>query len=111
MRRILLDENLPRGLAVSIRQLGIDCDHVQDLGFSSTEDNVILDWADQNKVVVMTKDADFVNLHTVRGIGRVCLVRIGNRSRADTIQAIVSHGNIIIDFLESDDSVLILSFS
>jgi len=109
VKRILLDENLPRGLANALRQTGLVCHHVEDLGLLATDDRQILQWAEENNAVVMTKDSDFVNLHTMLGIGRVCLAKIGNLPRAQTIETLVVYSGVLAEFLGSGDTILVLA--
>jgi predicted nuclease of predicted toxin-antitoxin system len=57
MRKILVDENLPRGLLVA---LGCPCVHATEIGGQVTDEKL---WshARDHGFVILTKDADFFN--------------------------------------------------
>jgi predicted nuclease of predicted toxin-antitoxin system len=78
---MLIDAQLPRRDAI----------HTLDLpdGNHSTDDQVI-DRAEQDGRVVVSKDADFVNTHLLLGRpSRLLLVSTGNISNADLQQLLV----------------------
>ena len=86
----LLDAQLPRRLAYRLRELGHDALHTLDLpNGNRTSDAEICEWADQERRIVMTKDADFVASHVLRASPeRLLLVSTGNLSNAD-LEALV----------------------
>lgn len=78
MRRILIDENLPAGLA---EKLGPVCEHVTGLG-PQPSDDVIWNHAVENGLVILTKDADFFDKLAIRGSPpQIVWVRTGNMRR------------------------------
>lgn len=79
---IWLDNQLPPALAAWIRAtFSIECLPVRDLNLQRASDSEIFEAARLAKVVVMTKDADFVELLEQHGAPpQVVLVTCGNTS-------------------------------
>ena len=60
--KFLVDAQLPRRLAYRLREAGHDAVHTLDLaGGNRTSDATILETAEREQRIVVTKDADFVN--------------------------------------------------
>ena len=57
--KLLLDQGLPRSAAALLSQVDIDTIHVAQVGLSAAEDTEILLYAQNDKHVVVTLDADF----------------------------------------------------
>lgn len=57
--QLLLDQGLPRDAADILRDSGIPCIHVAEIGMSSAEDTEILELARHKCSTVVTLDADF----------------------------------------------------
>jgi predicted nuclease of predicted toxin-antitoxin system len=62
VKRLLLDQGLPRSTAALLRQDGWDVIHVADIGMSRAEDTEILRRARADSRVCVTLDADFHSL-------------------------------------------------
>jgi len=77
--RFLLDVHLPPSLVREFTDLGHECLQVRSLLPLTSRDTVIADTANQLAAVMVSKDADFVDLST-RGVLKVPLVwiRLGN---------------------------------
>lgn len=58
----LLDENVPPSLAERLRDAGIEASHLFELGLGNSPDEVILQYALENGMVVLTYDSDFTTL-------------------------------------------------
>jgi predicted nuclease of predicted toxin-antitoxin system len=85
--RFLVDAQLPIGLARMLHQHGHDAKHVYDLNMMQTSDNDIWAWAKQNESIIITKDEDFVILHsTDQTPCAVCWIRVGNTRRKDLLE-------------------------
>jgi predicted nuclease of predicted toxin-antitoxin system len=74
--KILLDQGLPRDAAVELRQAGVECRHVGDVGMAAASDPDILEWAQARGCVVVTLDADFHALLAVTGASGPSVIRI-----------------------------------
>ena len=58
----LIDADLPRSLAATIRQRGHDATDVRDIGLRSAKDPVIAHYAREHQLCLMTGDYDFANI-------------------------------------------------
>lgn len=77
--KLLVDNQLPLGLAVHLRGWGLDCLHVLEVGLSTADDPVIWAYAIEHDQIVVTKDEDFLLLASRPGdVGRMIWVRLGN---------------------------------
>ena len=74
--RLVLDQGVPRDAAASLRDLGIDCTHVGEIGMSKSEDNEILAWALGRNAIIVTLDADFHTILAVSGAGAPSVIRL-----------------------------------
>jgi predicted nuclease of predicted toxin-antitoxin system len=59
VKRLLLDQGLPRSSAVLLTEMGWDVIHVADIGMSRSDDSKILYRAAAEARVCVTLDADF----------------------------------------------------
>lgn len=76
MKRILLDQGLPRSTAALLVRAGWDACHVSDVGMSRASDADILDRAAAEGRVCVTLDADFHALLATRGAIGPSVLRI-----------------------------------
>jgi predicted nuclease of predicted toxin-antitoxin system len=65
--RLLLDVNLPPGLADALRQTGWEARHWTEIGDSRATDQAIMEYALANHYVVITHDLDFGRLLALAG--------------------------------------------
>ena len=81
----LVDAQLPRRMAAWLTAAGCDAVHTLDLPDGNrTTDEQINDVADREQRVVITKDADFVDSHLLRGRpAKLLLISTGNISNRD----------------------------
>ena len=79
--KLLVDENLPPGLAEHLADLFPGSVHATAVGLGSTSDAVIWEYAGANQYTLLTKDKDFVNLSLTLGSPpKVVLLQTGNCS-------------------------------
>lgn len=76
MKKLLLDQGLPRSAGVILSQRGWDAVHVGDIGMAEATDVEILGYAKQETRVVITLDADFHALLAVKAASAPSVVRI-----------------------------------
>lgn len=76
----LVDTQLPHQLATALKQRGHHAVHASELpGGHLSSDEAIIDHADREDAVVVTKDADFLAAYEVKGQPkRLLYVRTGN---------------------------------
>ena len=80
--KFLVDAQLPRRMTLWLAAAGCDAVHTLDLPDGNrTTDQQILDLADREQRVVVTKDADFVDAHILHARpAKLLLVSTGNIS-------------------------------
>jgi len=76
LKKLLLDQGLPRSAGVILSQRGWDAVHVGDIGMAAATDVEILGYAEQEMRVVVTLDADFHALLAVSAASAPSVVRI-----------------------------------
>jgi predicted nuclease of predicted toxin-antitoxin system len=69
VRRLLLDQGLPRSTAALLMQTGWDVIHASDIGMNRADDVEILRRARAEVRVCVTLDADFHSLLAISGQG------------------------------------------
>ncbi|MDI6762126.1 MAG: DUF5615 family PIN-like protein [Thermodesulfobacteriota bacterium] len=74
--KLLLDQGLPRSTARLLRETGIDTVHVSEIGYSTSEDAVILERGREEDSTVVTLDADFHTLLALSGATSPSVIRI-----------------------------------
>jgi predicted nuclease of predicted toxin-antitoxin system len=93
--QLLLDQGVPRDAAALLRELGLACTHVSEIGMSRTADSEILALALREKSTVVTLDADFHAILAVSGAAAPSVVRLrvqglGARALVKTIQEVLA---------------------
>lgn len=93
MTRFLVDAQLPRRLAIALRQQGFDALHTLDLpnGNRTSDAELNLISLDEQRVVV-TKDADFVESFLLQGAPfKLLLVSTGNIDNDELLKLFVAN--------------------
>ena len=99
--KFVVDAQLPRRAVNWLTAAGYDAVHTLDLpGGNRTPDATIIEVADREHRAVVTKDADFVDSHTLNGRpARLLLISTGNLSNADLEALMVPLiGSIVREF-------------
>jgi len=73
---LLLDQGLPRSTVQHLAALGIASSHVGDLGMAKSPDSVILAYAVQHGLTVVTFDADFHAVLATTSATKPSVIRI-----------------------------------
>jgi predicted nuclease of predicted toxin-antitoxin system len=76
LRRLLLDQGLPRSTAKLLTARGWDVTHAAEIGLSAAADDEILSYAACERRVCVTLDADFHALIAVRQMTSPSTIRI-----------------------------------
>lgn len=74
--RLLLDQGLPRSTVLYLQNDGIEAVHVSDRGLATASDSEILNFGQQEGMVVVTLDADFHTLLALSGLTGPSVIRI-----------------------------------
>ena len=90
MKRLLLDQGLPRSTAALLSQGGWDVVHVSEIGMSRADDREILRRARADSRVCVTLDADFHSLLATSGERGPSVIRIRKEGLdADALAALL----------------------
>jgi predicted nuclease of predicted toxin-antitoxin system len=78
--KFLVDAHLPRRMVRWLSDAGYDALHTLDLpNGNRTTDDQLSDWANREQRIAVSKDADFVDGHLLRGRpARLLLISTGN---------------------------------
>jgi predicted nuclease of predicted toxin-antitoxin system len=76
VKRLLLDQGLPRSTAALPAQTGWDAIHVSEIGMSRADDLDILQRARAEARICVTLDADFHSLLAIKGEREPSVIRI-----------------------------------
>lgn len=77
--KFLIDNQLPIKLSKSIKSWGFESLHVQELNLDKSSDQVILDYANLNHCILVSKDEDFFHMLSQSSYEVTLIwVRIGN---------------------------------
>jgi predicted nuclease of predicted toxin-antitoxin system len=107
--KLLFDQNLSPRLVNKLADIYPDSSHVYLLGLDSATDAEVWRYARENEFVIVTKDADFGEISTLRGYPpRVIWLRIGNCTTAK-IEEMLRSGNDLIERLQTDPTLGIVS--
>lgn len=101
--KFLIDAQLPRRLAYRLRSDGHDVLHTLDLPAANrTPDATVALVADRDGRVLVSKDADFVSSHLLKGQPRqLLLVSTGNVSNADLERLLISNLPALVQAFET----------
>jgi predicted nuclease of predicted toxin-antitoxin system len=91
--KFLIDAQLPRRLALRLRDMGHDALHTRDLPLgNATPDNEIIELADRENRIVVTKDSDFVTAFWIKHQPtKLLLISTGNITNAKLEALFILH--------------------
>ena len=109
--KLLLDENLPRRLALALTEAFPGSTHVTEVGLSSSTDGELWRYAKEHGFTLVSKDTDFHQMSFLRGFPpKVVWIRRGNCSVQEIETLLAARVDVIRDFIASEDaSVLMIS--
>ncbi len=100
--RLLFDQNLSPRLVGRVAGRFPASAHVGEMGLSTATDVEVLEFAERQDFVIVTKDKDFADLVTSRGDGpRVLWVMLGNVTTVEIAAAILDSADSIIELLDA----------
>jgi predicted nuclease of predicted toxin-antitoxin system len=109
--KLLLDENLSHKLVPILEDLFPYSIHVRDVGLKAADDPLVWEYAKDNGLILVSKDADMHQRSFLFGPPpKVVWVRLGNCSTSD-VERLLRHNvsTIIVFFDDPDASFLVLS--
>jgi predicted nuclease of predicted toxin-antitoxin system len=107
--KLLFDENLSPALVRRLADVFPDSVHVRDVGMKATDDPVVWDYAKDNDLMIVSKDADMHDLSLVFGNPpKVVWLRLGNCSTKQ-VEELLRRDFAVIKLFYEDNSVSLLS--
>lgn len=106
--RFVVDAQLPRSLCLWLQRQGHEAVHTLDLPEgNSTSDLNIIDFADKQNRVVITKDNDFVNFRIVKGKPeKILLITTGNIRNKALIRIFENNFEVLSSLFTSNAQVV-----
>ncbi|PSB26808.1 DUF5615 family PIN-like protein [Stenomitos frigidus] len=109
--KLLFDENLSPKLPSRLSDRFPNSLHVRDIGMKATIDSIVWDYAKDNNLMIVSKDADMHDLSLVLGKPpKVIWLRLGNCSTRQVENLLRREFNAIRLFYE-DESLSLLALS
>lgn len=103
----LVDNQLPQALARFFTSLGHQAEHVLELDLDEASDKAIWHHAVKNNSVIVTKDADFLDLRLqTGGANQIVWVCLGNCRKTTLLAAFTTAMPKLIQALERGDRVV-----
>ena len=109
--KLLFDENLSHKLAERLSDLFPDSTHVRDVGLKSSNDPDVWQYAVDNDLAIISKDADMHDRSLLFGFPpKVIWIRLGNCSTKD-VEDLIRRRNLIIEQFLNDETASFLALS
>ncbi|WP_373538499.1 DUF5615 family PIN-like protein [Chamaesiphon sp.] len=109
--KLLFDENLSPKLPLRLADIFPNSLHVRDVGMKATVDPIVWDYAKDNNLTIVSKDADMHDLSLVLGNPpKVIWLRLGNCSTSQ-VEDILRREFDAIESFCSDDNLSLLALS
>jgi predicted nuclease of predicted toxin-antitoxin system len=103
--KLLFDQNLSHRLCTLLADIFPGSAQVRAAGLDQADDGAIWDFAAREGFAIVTLDADFADIATLRGAPpKVVWLRCGNQPTRVVAQLIRDHAALIENFLESEDA-------
>jgi predicted nuclease of predicted toxin-antitoxin system len=107
--KLLFDQNLSPSLLSRLADVFPGSNHVFPLGLDQALDSEIREFAAANDFIIVTKDADYSELHSLRGAPpKIIWIRRGNCSTS-VIEEILRHHYDDVLALTTDDTAGVLT--
>ena len=102
--KLLFDQNISFRIMRLLPESFADCRHVRSVGLNDRNDEIIWQFAKQNDFTIVTFDADFFDLATLRGFPpKIVWLRTGNLTTFEISRRIISNSSIITSFINSPE--------
>jgi len=107
--RFLIDNQLPIALAQFLSERGFIAQHVRDLGLGSVDDAAIAGHAREHRLIVISKDEDFVIISNLQGSPAVVWIRLGNCRNAELLRVMERGLAQLTAALESGQRIVVMA--
>jgi predicted nuclease of predicted toxin-antitoxin system len=109
--KLLFDENLSPKLPQRLTDLFPNSLHVRDVGMKATIDPIVWDYAKNNNLMIVSKDADMHDLSLVLGNPpKVIWLRLGNCS-TQQVENLLRRDLAAIESFFEDETLSLLALS
>jgi predicted nuclease of predicted toxin-antitoxin system len=99
---LLLDENISHRIITSLAPSFPGIKHIKDIATAGTADDAVWKAAIDNNLTIVTFDADYENMLTLRGFPpKVIWFRFGNSINKVIIDTLLFHEVTIKDFIKN----------
>ncbi|MGR9053278.1 MAG: DUF5615 family PIN-like protein [Gammaproteobacteria bacterium] len=106
--KLLLDENLSRRAVAFLLDEYPGTTQIALLAMEQAHDREVWDYAKMNDFVIVTKDADFFEMSNLYGQPpKIVWLKMGNQSKAGTINALLTNRQAIERALIDEDKACI----
>ena len=102
--KLLFDQNISFRIIKKAEVLFPDSKQVRLLGLENSSDIDIWNYAKNNKYTIVTFDADFADIASIKGSPpKIIWLRTGNLTTKNILQLLKNHHKTILEFIEYDD--------
>ena len=107
--KLLFDQNLSPGLVERLKDIFPNSTHVYLKGLDHATDDEVWKWAQEYRFIIVTKDADFNELSTLRGFPpKIIWIRAGNCTTAQIEKLIRIHYKAIQQMQKDSNAGILL---
>lgn len=109
--KLLFDQNLSPKLIKKLAELYPNSEHLDSIGLGTAADSQVWEYVSRNDFMIVTKDADFVDLSVLRGFPpKIVWIRRGNCSTNDIEQILRAHNFEIENLIKDSKSGILTLF-
>jgi predicted nuclease of predicted toxin-antitoxin system len=109
--KLLFDENLSPKLPLRLTDIFPNSLHVRDVGMKATIDPIVWDYAKDNNLMIVSKDADMHDLSLVLGNPpKVIWLRLGNCSTLQ-VENLLRRDFVAIESFFKDETLSLIALS
>jgi len=102
--KLLFDQNISFRVLHLLPNSFADCRHVRSVDLNDCNDVKIWQFAKQNGFTVVTFDADFFDISTLRGFPpKIVWFRTGNLTTSEIVERIILNYSNIVSFIDNPD--------
>ena len=106
--RLLFDQNLSRHLRTLLAELYPQSLQVREIGLANAPDTAIWEYARERGLVIVTKDADYVELSLARGQPpKVIWIRLGNGPTAEVAALLRERYDDLLAFYQDEPAAFV----
>jgi len=105
--RLLVDENIPKKLAILLKKLNVDITRLQDLGLRGISDKELINTANELRRTILTRDSDFTTPSLLSLVGNG-VIYISYQPSRDEIPRLAKRIASIAKQLEPKPGLLIV---